>query len=52
MTQTSMTHLLWIIRIRFESQGNSSDSSRKQIFSDIFGECPYFIMKMYVMRIY
>ena len=31
-----------------ESLGNSSHISRKQIFRDIKGKFPYFIMKMYV----
>ena len=36
MARTPMTRLPWLIRTRFESQRNSSDSSRKQIFKEIF----------------
>ena len=41
--QTPMTPLLCLIRIVFESLGNSSDSSRKQIL-----EFSYFVIKLNV----
>ena len=36
----------------FESVGNSSDSSRKQIFMDILWKFSYFIIKIYVVCIH
>ena len=36
----------------FGSPGNSSQGSRKQIFSDILGKFSYFIMKMYIVCIH
>ena len=33
----------------FESLGDSSNSSRKQIFRGILGKFSYFIMKLYVV---
>ena len=54
-----MAHLPWLIRafffffffffffsLVFEYPGNSSDSSRKQIFRDILGTLSYFILKI------
>ena len=46
IARTPMARLPWLIRTRFESLRNSSDSSRKQIFKDFFS---YFIMKLYVV---
>ena len=37
MTRTPMSCLPWLVRTRFKSLGNSSDSSRKQKFRDILG---------------
>ena len=37
MTRTPMYCLPWLVRTRFKSLGNSSDSSRKQKFRDILG---------------
>ena len=46
ITPTLMAHLPCLIQTRFESLGNSSDRSNKQIFRDILGKFSYFIMKM------
>ena len=39
MARKPMACLPWLIRTRFESLRNSSDSSRKQIFKEIFLFC-------------
>ena len=38
--------------VAFESEGNSLNISRKQIFRDVFNTFAYFIMKMYAVYIH
>ena len=47
MTRKRMARLPRLIQTRFRSLGNSSDSSRKQIFRDILGKFSFFIMNIY-----
>ena len=51
MTRIPIPRLPWLIWTRFESLGNSSETSSKQMFIDILGGFD-FVVKMYVYCVY